>query len=156
MSSFCSCTEITSFCITHACFYTWICTCTSTCTCILQGESSSLCWLTKGKQFFWGIPSWTQLYCQIYKNIRYFYISDNIVVFKTVYPRKIAYLCCTCTCFYRCICSYLIYTRTCTCTCTCTCVSLLLNKLINIETCNRIKIDHIFVIVLKLDTFYRK
>ena len=35
----------------------------------LQGESSSLCWLTKGKQLCWGIPSWTQLYCQIYKNI---------------------------------------------------------------------------------------
>ena len=36
---------------------------------IIQGESSSLCWLTKGKQLCWGIPSWTQLYCQIYKNI---------------------------------------------------------------------------------------
>lgn len=35
-------------------------------------------------------------------------------------------------------------------------VSLLLNKLINIDTCNRIKIDYIFVIVLKLVTFYRK
>ena len=35
----------------------------------LQGESSSWCWLTKGKQLCWGIPSWAQLYCQIYKNI---------------------------------------------------------------------------------------
>ena len=34
-----------------------------------QVESSSLCWLTKGNQLCKGIPSWTQLYCQIYKNI---------------------------------------------------------------------------------------
>jgi len=83
----------------------------------LQGESSSLSWLTKGKQLCKVIPSWTQLYCQIYKYLNYIfrslrpssgwnlkmdlraetcswdiYISDNIVVFKTVYPCTIVYL----------------------------------------------------------------
>ena len=27
------------------------------------------CTVPKGKQLCWGIPSWTQLYCQIYKNV---------------------------------------------------------------------------------------
>jgi len=35
----------------------------------LQGESSSLCWLTKGKQLCKGITVLTQLYCQIHINI---------------------------------------------------------------------------------------
>ena len=39
----------------------------------LQDESSSLCWLTKGKQSCEDIPSWTQLYCQIYKYLNYMF-----------------------------------------------------------------------------------
>jgi len=35
----------------------------------LQGESSSLCWLTKDKQLRKGITILTQLYCQIHINI---------------------------------------------------------------------------------------
>jgi len=37
----------------------------------LQGESFSLYWLTKGKKLCEGIPSWTQLYCQIYNYLNY-------------------------------------------------------------------------------------
>jgi len=58
----------------------------------LQGESSSLCWLTKGKQLCKGIPSWTQLYCQIYINISttcfgpYAHLQVGYVIrWKTIY-----------------------------------------------------------------------
>ena len=47
----------------------------------VQGESSSLCWLTKGKQLCMGIPSWTQLYCQIYK-ISQLHVSAPMAIFR--------------------------------------------------------------------------